>query len=157
MALFLAHWDNKAENQRLVCLPDAEPRADGSCPRPFALIDDLGGTFGPRKVDFNGWQQVPIWADARTCVGTMRDLPHRGGTFVDVQITEAGRQRFLEAMGRLTDADITALFEAARFPVYHPIGERTHGAAEWAAVFRERLRRISEAGPCPSAVSPHTS
>jgi hypothetical protein len=157
MALFLTHWDNKADNQRLVCLPGAEPRPDGSCPQPFALIDDVGGTFGPRKVDFNGWKAVPIWADARTCIGTMRDLPHRGGTFVDVQITEGGRRRFLETVGRLTVADVTALFEAARFPAYRPVGEDARTAAEWTAVFRERVRRIAEAGPCPSTVSPHTS
>lgn len=149
MAVFLAHWDNKPDNQRLVCLPDAAPAADGSCPRPFALIEDLGGTFGPRKADLPGWKIAPIWADARTCTATMRGLPHRTGTFMDVQISESGRQRVLDTIGRLTDAELTALFEVARFPAYGRLGVRGASATEWAAVFRDRVRQIAEAGPCP--------
>ena len=149
VGLFLAHWDNKPDNQRLVCLPGAEPRPNGSCPQPFALIDDLGASFGPRKVDFDGWQRAPIWSDPQTCTATMRDLPHRGGTFVDVQIAEAGRQQFLESFSRLRDEDITALFEAARFAAHDPLGGRPRKATEWTALFRERVRRIADAGPCP--------
>jgi hypothetical protein len=47
-AILLAHWDNKAANQRLVCLAPA-PSGPAPCPLPFALINDLGATFGPEQ------------------------------------------------------------------------------------------------------------
>ena len=53
MAVFLAHWDNKPENQRLVCL-SGKPARDGRCARPMAMLQDVGGTFGPRKTDLDG-------------------------------------------------------------------------------------------------------
>ena len=42
MAVFLADWDNKAPNQRVVCLPGGEDPA-GGCRQPFAFLHDLGG------------------------------------------------------------------------------------------------------------------
>jgi hypothetical protein len=61
LAIFLAHWDNKSENQRLVCLDDA-PGDD--CARPLALIQDVGATFGPMKVNLARWRDLPIWTIA---------------------------------------------------------------------------------------------
>ena len=61
-AVLLAHWDNKASNQRLVCLAPA-PAAPSTCPRPFALINDLGATFGPNKLDLDRWRELPVWTD----------------------------------------------------------------------------------------------
>ena len=67
MAVLLAHWDNKAENQRLVCPPGAEG-PEGTCSKPLAIMQDLGATFGPVKVDLNNWRQ-----DQR--VGRQQELP----------------------------------------------------------------------------------
>ena len=57
MAVFLAHWDNKAENQRLVCLASRMVNGAG------AVRDDSGyrRDVRPAKVDLDGWQSAPIW------------------------------------------------------------------------------------------------
>jgi hypothetical protein len=142
-AAFLAHWDNKTENQRLVCLPGSLD-ARGRCRRPFALIQDAGATFGPRKVDLDGWRQAPIWRSRSECVVSMDSLPHRGATFPPVRISEAGR-RFLNArMSKLSDVQITALFQGARFDHHDaPIDQ-------WVDVFKSKRRAVAEGPPCPT-------
>ena len=101
LAVFLTHWDNKADNQRLVCLDDqlstggsqrpnaltsGVPVASGfpppprlrrdlavaqrakagsrRCHYPLALIQDLGATFGPSKVNLAQWRERPSGATA---------------------------------------------------------------------------------------------
>ena len=67
ISVFIAHWDNKNPNQRLICVGD---EADGHSPhdrvrRPLLMLQDLGATFGPTKVNFERWAASPIWKDAR--------------------------------------------------------------------------------------------
>ena len=114
MAMFLAHWDNKPENQRLICL-SGPPGRDGRCARPLAMLQDVGGTFGPRKVDLDGWRDAPIWKDRAACTVSMETLPHDGATFVTAIISEAGRQFLADRLSRLRDSQIEALFRGARF------------------------------------------
>src|SRR5438552_11569259 len=66
VAVFLADWDNKPANQRLVCLPGAEDPA-GGCGAPLALLQDVGATFGPLAVDLEAWRKAPMWAERATC------------------------------------------------------------------------------------------
>jgi hypothetical protein len=142
LAIFLAHWDNKSENQRLVCLPGAR-EASGRCRRPFALIQDAGATFGPRKVHLDGWRQAPIWRRRSDCLVTMETLPHGGATFPAVHISEAGRRFLMTRMSKLSDTQIAALFRGARFDRHDaPI-------AEWVDAFKTRLRSIVAGPPCP--------
>ena len=92
MAIFLAHWDNKATNQRLVCEDgpgDTDPEA--ACRAPLLILQDLGSTFGPAKVRHARWTQTPVWADAGQCTVSMDAMPFHGGNFRPVQISEAGR------------------------------------------------------------------
>ena len=86
MAVLLAHWDNKAENQRLICPPGADT-PDGGCTRPLAIMQDLGSTFGPTKVDLNNWRKYRVWADGATCRVSMKNLPFSGATFPDRRIS----------------------------------------------------------------------
>ena len=148
-AMFLAHWDNKASNQRLVCLAPA-PSGPAPCPRPFALINDLGATFGPNKVDLDHWKAVPIWADRARCTVSMRQFPYSGSTFSDTTISEAGRQLIARELAALGERQVVALFSGARFREFH--GGRGAGADEhaWAAVFLDKVRQIAGRGPCPS-------
>ena len=95
MAAFLAHWDNKADNQRLVCVSREWP-AGAPCPEPMLVLQDLGAAFGPRKVDLDGWSRTGIWGDRTTCRLSMRGLPYDGATFSDVRIGEPGRQLFAQ-------------------------------------------------------------
>ena len=100
MAVFLAHWDNKPENQRLVCL-SGKPARDGRCDKPLAMLQDVGGTFGPRKADLDGWRSAPIWKDRASCTVTMQTLPHGGATFTDTTISEKGRRFLADRLARL--------------------------------------------------------
>jgi len=152
MALLLGHWDNKMENQRLVCLDESAPSPAGECRRPFALIQDLGATFGPRKIDLARWRATPIWRDAERCVVSMRDMPWGGGTFTDVQLTEGGRQLIAQQLSGVTHTQLTRLFEGARFGEFER--GRWFGPAApvsaWVTAFEEKVRQIRDAGPCPS-------
>ena len=143
MAIFLSHWDNKPENQRLICLDD-------DCKRPLAMVHDLGGTFGPFKVDLKGWANRPIWADASTCRVSMRGLPYNGSNFHDVQISEEGRVFLADRLQRLSDAQIEQLFAGARFdrgPSTDPAGRNI---ANWVRAFKAKRDAISNRSPCPA-------
>ena len=68
MAVLMHHWDNKSENQRLVCLSDPGT-APLACPRPYAFLQDVGSTFGPNKLDFERWSARPVFARSRVVRG----------------------------------------------------------------------------------------
>ena len=147
MAVLLAHWDNKSENQRLVCLPGGW-RADGSCSTPFALIQDAGGTFGPDKIDLRNWRGMPIWADQRTCQVSMKRLPFGGATFPDQRITEAGRRKLLGLLEQLSERQVIDLFSGSGVTAYDHLDASARDAHAWAAAFLDKVRQIREAGPC---------
>ena len=140
MAVFLAHWDNKGENQRLVC-EDAPRRSDGSCSRPLAMVQDLGGSFGPFKVDLKRWSAAPVWADARACAVSMESMPFEGGTFPPARIGEGGRRMVAGLLSELSARQIHDLFAAAGF----------RDVEGWVRAFRSRVNQIRAAGPCPTA------
>ena len=148
VALLLSHWDNKASNQRLVCLA-AAPAGPVPCPRPFALINDLGATFGPNKLELDHWKAVPIWADRPRCAVSMRQLPYDGGTFSDTTISEAGRQLAARQLLALSERQVMALFTGARFREF--FGGRGPSADEraWTAAFLDKVRQIADGPPCP--------
>ena len=114
LAVFIAHWDNKAENQRLICLPGGD-RPDGSCSRPLAILQDLGASFGPNKLDLHNWRSRPVWSDARRCRVTMKDLPWSGATFPDQAISEEGRQFLLSLLGQLSASQLQDLFDRVAY------------------------------------------
>ena len=147
-ALLIAHWDNKAENQRLTCLT---PGSTGSapCDQPFALINDVGATFGPNKIDLDGWSNAPIWADRSHCIVSMKSFPYDGGTFRDTTISEAGRQLIARQLLALTDRQMTALFTAARFSEFHQHHGRGGEPDAWAEMLRRKIRDIADGDPCP--------
>ena len=148
MAIFLAHWDNKAANQRLVCL--AERWADGTpCPRTFLLLHDLGATFGPRKVDLHDWEAAAIWEDRASCVVSMRDMPHGGATFGRARVTESGRRFAADLLGQITDAQLAELFGAARFDRLRGPFRENASVSEWVRVFKARAAAIRNGPPCP--------
>jgi len=149
IAMFLAHWDNKASNQRLVCLDPLGPRPE-PCRRPFAIIQDLGATFGPNKLDLPQWKATPIWADLHGCMISMRKLPYGGATFPDVHITERGRQLIARQLAALDDRQIVSLFSTLRFGELDGGVESGATVNAWAQAFLEKVRQITEAGPCPS-------
>jgi hypothetical protein len=148
-AMLLAHWDNKAPNQRLMCLSPSTPDR-APCARPFAYIHDLGATFGPNKVTLDRWAKAPIWADRGRCTVSMREFPYDGGTFPDTQISEAGRRLIARQLAGITEPQLVALFTATRFPEFHGGHGTAADPTRWAAVFLDKVRQINDAGPCPS-------
>jgi hypothetical protein len=146
LAVFLAHWDNKSENQRLLCLDaDHNLASRQQCSEPLAFMQDLGATFGPRKVDLESWRDTPVWADRNTCRVSMERLPHGGGTFPPIQISEAGRQFLSERFRTLTQSEVRILFENARFPEYDG-----REVGEWVQVFERKVQEVTAGPACPA-------
>lgn len=150
MAALLAHWDNKPENQRMVCLADAWK--DGTpCPKPFLMIQDAGATFGPSKVDLADWEPAAIWNDRAQCTVSLKHLPYDGATFSDVRITERGRQHLAGLLTQLSDQQLTDLFAGARFDKKHGLFNGAHPVSEWVRVFKAKVKTISDGPACPQA------
>ena len=147
IAVLLSHWDNKSANQRLVCPPEGQ-RPDGSCAAPFAIIQDLGAEFGPRKVDLASWRRTHVWADAKACRVTMRHLPWGGGTFPDAHISEEGRLLLLGLLERLTQPQLETLFSASRITSLQSTTYESRTASAWAHAFLDKVRQVRNAGPC---------
>jgi hypothetical protein len=148
LAVFLAHWDNKSENQRLVCL--SESWTPGTpCSEPFLLLQDVGSTFGPRRVDVKGWEKSAMWADRAACKLSMNDLPYGGGTFGQARISERGRRFLAKLLEQLTEEQLTDLFASARFDKPRTTWSDTSPVSEWVRVFKSRVQAISEGPQCP--------
>jgi hypothetical protein len=150
LAVILAHWDNKAANQRLMCLPGGE-RADGSCGRPFALMHDLGATFGPTKLDLHNWRRVRVWSDPRACTVSMRSLPYGGATFPDRQISEEGRLKLLALLEQLSAAQLEELFTTSGMTDFDALSVESRNPRAWVQAFRDKVQEVRGAGPCPTA------
>lgn len=150
MAVLLAHWDNKAANQRLVCLSAQWPEGT-PCPEPFLLMQDVGATFGPAKMNFGGWTSVPIWEDRRTCTVSMAGLPFDGATFGRATISEAGRQFAGGLLRQLSTAQLTELFASARFGEPRGLLSTPTPVADWVRVFEQKVRDITDGPACPQA------
>ena len=150
MAVLLAHWDNKSENQRLVCT--ARQWAKGTpCPAPFLLLQDVGATFGPTKLDLAAWERTSMWDDRSTCSLSMRELPFNGATFGPVQVTERGRQFIANLLSQLSERQLTDLFTHARFGENRGFFAASAAVANWVRVFRHKVLTVSEGPPCPVA------
>jgi hypothetical protein len=147
-AAFLAHWDNKHENQRLVCLDGPPPGPNARCERPLAMIQDLGATFGPTKVNLARWGTMAVWADRGTCTLSMASLPFQGASFRDVQISEAGRAQFASRLSAISDEELARLFAEARFPEFQVGTDDAGDLKAWTAAFRHRAEQITSVR-CP--------
>ena len=150
MAVLLAHWDNKASNQRLVCLGDTDSDSSAPCARPLIMMQDLGATFGPRKVSLPGWKASPIWRDAQGCMVSMSHMPYGGATFADVEISEEGRALLASRLAPLTRADLTRLLRAAHFPEPRSGRPGAEDVSPWVDVLQEKIAAITSRSCSPS-------
>ena len=151
LAVMLAHWDNKSENQRLVCMSEKDWPDGGKCARPLAMMQDVGSAWGPRKVDLEEWKNAPIWSDRATCTTSMDHLPYHGATFKPVKISDQGRKFLGGLLSQLRDDQLRDLFASARFDhVSGLLGNRKAAAAdEWVAAFRAKVAQITDGPSCP--------
>jgi hypothetical protein len=150
LAVFLAHWDNKADNQRLVCLDEAHADETSPCRDPLLMIQDLGSTFGPLKVNLSQWRQMPLWIERSACSVSMKMLPYGGGTFTDARIVDSARVRLGKALASFTDEELRGWLSAARFPQYYASTDDAKDLDAWLSAYRHRVSEILNAGPCPS-------
>jgi hypothetical protein len=148
MAVFLADWDNKHSNQRLVCLPGGD-LPDGGCSTPFAYLQDVGATFGPKGLNLEAWRGTPIWADPAACRVSMKSLPFHGATFRDTVISEGGRQFLADLLKQLRTQQLEDLFTASGFTGFARSSEAGRGVANWVAAFEDKVRQIADRPPCP--------
>lgn len=151
LAVMLSHWDNKSENQRLVCLSEKDWPEGGKCEKPFALMQDVGSAWGPRKVDLEEWQKAPLWSDRKTCTTSMDHLPYHGATFKPVKISDEGRKFLGGLLSQLTDDQLRDLFSNARFDrVTGLLGNRKAAPVEeWVKSFRTKVSQITDGPSCP--------
>jgi hypothetical protein len=149
LAVFLAHWDNKADNQRLVCMDAGAHDPNRPCADPLLMIQDLGATFGPTKVNLSQWRTMPVWIDRATCTVSMRAMPFHGSTFADARLTEAARLRVGRALASFSDADLRAWLTTARFPQFYAATDDGKDLDAWVAAYRLRVDQILSGGPCP--------
>jgi hypothetical protein len=147
LAVVLAHWDNKGPNQRLICPPGAAQ--SGRCGAPVAIVQDLGATFGPLKLDLPNWRRVPVWSDRASCTVSMKGLPYGGATFPDHRITEEGRVLLARLLEQLSDAQLTDLFTASGIVSYDHISAEGRQPAAWVAAFNDKVRQVRDGPACP--------
>jgi hypothetical protein len=109
----------------------------------MAMLQDVGATFGPRKVNLGNWRTAVIWTDRARCEIGMPDMPHDGATFVPVRVSDAGRRFLGDRLRAFSPDQIAGLFRGARFePRYGTV-------SEWVQVFRARVAQIADGPPCP--------
>ena len=151
VAVLLGHWDNKPDNQRLVCLEGSsrEPASAKPCARPLLVLHDVGSTFGARSAGYQGWKAAPIWTDAATCTTGMSTLPYGGATFKPVSISEEGRQLLAGKLRQLASRELHDLFAAAGYGAGRDAGGP--GVAAWVETFLAKVRDITDGPPCAPA------
>ena len=155
LAVFLGDWDNKAKNQRLLCLgePAAKKAATiGSvtCDHPVAMVQDLGATFGPDKLNLEKWSATPIWANTDRCLVSMRTLPYGGSTFRDLEISEEGRAFLADLLRQLSTGQIRALFAGARVSAFPHASAAGRDIDNWVKAFEAKVDAIVNRPACPS-------
>ena len=149
VAVLLADWDNKAPNQRLVCLPGAE-QAGGECREPFAFLQDVGATFGPLALDLEAWRKVPVWADREACRVDMKSLPYHGATFGEAEISEGGRKLLATELKQLRAAQVRDLFAAAGFAQFEAGPDANRDLDGWVRAFEVKVAEVADGPPCPT-------
>jgi hypothetical protein len=155
LAVFLQHTDNKAEQQRLLCLDGHESKGNAAdCKTPFLMIHDVGQTFGHANlfnrntigsVNLKQWLDAPVWKDAARCVGNLSQS--QTGTLADPLISEAGRKFLDDLLARLTDNQLRDLFTVARFAKKPGLNGQPKGASvdDWVAAFKKKRGEIAGA------------
>ena len=156
LAVLLQHSDNKSDQQRLLCESATKHQELAGCDEPFMMLHDVGLTFGRAnlfnrdvvgKVNLAEWRAQPIWKDAVRCIGNLS--PTQTGTLSDPSISEGGRKFLADLLVQLTDGQLHALFEVARFDA-RPQGTAMPPTIDaWVAAFKQKRDEIVSA-KCPS-------
>jgi hypothetical protein len=166
MAVLLNNWDNRPDNQRLMCLPEGyPPQPGGHCGKALAYMHDVGGSLGrvgstfdrirgkgkdERKLDVEAWSSTPIWKDRATCTVRIKSPRLHGATFDEAVISESGRRLLADLLLQLTPVQMESLFAGAMVTEYAGAKPASADTSRWVAVLQEKIRQISEGAPCPT-------
>jgi hypothetical protein len=153
LAVMLQHTDNKAEQQKLLCVGEHPKHDLAKCPSTFMMIHDLGLTFGTATLmnrapvsgaNLRGWANTPVWKDVEHCIGNLP--PSQTGTLFYPKISESGRQFLAGLLAQLTDTQLRDLFKAARLDEKPgQDGEGGGSIADWVAAFNKKRQEIAAA------------
>jgi hypothetical protein len=149
LAAMLQHTDSKREQQQLIC--DEKSWSKSGCRRPIAYIADLGKTFGkvnllnrdaPGSVNLDTWLQAPVWNGTTGCHANAGVT--FTGTLRDPAISEEGRELLARLLAQLSDRQLRAIFEVARFPTRAAASGRAAETVDgWVAAFRQKAAEIT--------------
>lgn len=119
LAAFVLHGDNPPRQQRLVCVAKNGP---DFCLKSYAMIRDLGATFGaggpkvtidPQSA-LNKFRDQPLWKDIMLCQARLTGA--LGGAFLQDPIVNEDSRFFLsQLMNSLSRKQIEDLFIGAQF------------------------------------------
>jgi hypothetical protein len=167
MAVLVNNWDNRDDNQRLLCLPEGyPPQKGGHCGKAIAYMHDVGGTFGrvagtwnrvrgkgkeERKLDVEAWRRVPVWKDRAACTVGIKSPRLHGATFGDTVISESGRRLLADLLAQLRPEQMEALFVGALVDDFEGGKTASSDPSRWAAALQEKIRQITEGAPCPAS------
>jgi hypothetical protein len=156
LAAVVQHMDNKAVQQRLICLPGGRDVEDpGRCERPFLLVHDLGVTFGSAgffsfhlnrvgAANFKNWSAESVWKNSTSCLA---NIPRTyQGTLSHPRIHEAGRKFLADLLEQLSSQQLHDLFAVARVDQRsrHPgTDEPPASVDEWVRVFERKRDEIT--------------
>lgn len=149
LTILVGHWDNKLDNQRVICREQDDKASAAPCAEPLLMVHDLGSTFGARRLDLRAWREQVVWNDAATCEVSLDTHYYGRGTFVPVRISERGRLWTARRLGELSRPQIAALFTGARFPD-PATGAIPSDPTPWVDAFLDKVRQIADRPPCPA-------
>lgn len=159
LAVFLQHSDSKSEQQRLICLgaghgdESDESRESEGCEHPWAMLNDVGLTFGAASrsnagdassVNLARWSRTHVWRGESGCVGNI--AKSWTGTLDHPRISEAGRRFLADLLVQLGDAQLRDLFEVSRFQLRRRAPDTSSPALgsidEWVSAFKAKRDEI---------------
>jgi hypothetical protein len=120
------------------------------------MVNDLGQTFGRSNlfnrdqvgsVNLEKWAGSHVWSDAKLCFGDLP--PSQSGTLDNPHISEAGRKFLSDLMMRLSDDQLRAMFDVARFAERKEGDHRSATVDEWVDAFKKKRGEIASR-TCPS-------
>jgi hypothetical protein len=184
LQVFTQHGDCKPQQQRLVCLPDGivdtssrpnarategyEESGEGtlfdtagtSCTQSFALVDDLGSTFGgagdftgaSAKMDLKHWAEKEVidrdhyLRTGGRCKAVLNVSSSCKGGIENPIITESGRRFLVDRLSRLSDLQVRDLFLAARVDQLETNRGEHQGEAtvdSWVRAFKDKVQQLA--------------
>jgi len=166
-AAWIKQADNKAENQRLVCMKKGVT-SEGKCNKPLIMMQDLGVSFGGgtelgglkyekvSKASLPGWtnqSKSPTWKDFSKCQASLTGSLW-SGTLNNPRVSNAGRAMIAERLAALDEDQLRAIFQATRIEEKQETWtdpdtgeERLVTVDDWIRMFQWMVGLIDD--PCP--------